>query len=184
MMTKSLMQNLCFSPGTLDDLEGIMVIEQASFSYPWTEAMVLSELFDNPFAESFVVRLDGEEKIVAYVFARRVVDELHLMDLAVDPVWRRRGIGEQLIRRVLSSGAEKGLEKVILEVRVSNLPAQRLYRKLGFYQVGERRNYYYKPTENAFLFQLDRHKKEGGSDHFLKPGLEQKGQSKPVSWVS
>lgn len=161
-----------------------MAIERASFSYPWTEGMVLSELFDNAFAYSFVVRVGGDEKIAAYIFMRVVFDELHLMDLAVHPAWRRRGIGEQLIRHVLLSGKERGLEKVILEVRASNRPAQCLYRKLGFGQVGERRNYYHKPTENALLFQFNRDTKGACPEDLAKPELGQAPQETAVPFVS
>ncbi len=154
-MTKSFIQNICFAPGLLTDLDEIMAIERASFSHPWTEGMVLSELFDNPFAYSTVVRERDESEIIAYLFVRVVLDELHLMDLAVHSAWRKKGIAETLIQHVFATLDKQGLEKVILEVRASNLPAQGLYRKLGFYQVGERRKYYSHPTENALLFQMD-----------------------------
>ncbi len=152
----SFTENLEFSPGLLEDLDEIMAIEAVSFSHPWTESMVLSELFDHPFAFSTVVRMRKEKKIIAYAFMRILLDELHLMDFAVHPAWRRRGIGMQLIQQVLLTAREKGIEKILLEVRASNLPAQRLYQKFGFFQIGERRNYYYKPREDAFVYQLNR----------------------------
>lgn len=170
----SLIQKLKFEPGELTDLDEIMVIEQASFSHPWTEGMVLSELFDNPFATSFVLRAGKNQTIVAYVFMRIVLEELHLMDLAVHPAWRRRGIGEGLIQKILSTAREKQVEKIILEVRVSNQAAQSLYKKFGFVQAGERRNYYFKPRENAFLFQYDLLEKQDIRDSVARRSLKRK----------
>ena len=161
---ESLIQKLKFAPGEITDLEQIMVIEQASFSHPWTEGMILSELFDNPFAFSFVLRAGENQTIVAYVFMRMVLEELHLMDLAVHPACRRRRIAEKLVQKVLCTAREKQVERIILEVRASNQAAQSLYKKFGFVQVGERRNYYFKPRENAFLFQYDLLEKQGLQD--------------------
>jgi len=128
-----------------------MVIEHASFSRPWTEGMMLAELFNNPVAFSTVVRAGEGEKIVAQVFVRLMLDELHLLNLGVHPAWRRQGLGTQLIQHVLKTATEKGTLRIILEVRASNEAAQALYQKMGFRQIGLRKNYYCKPKENALL---------------------------------
>lgn len=151
----SLLTQLHFSTGQISDLEEMMVIERASFSRPWTEGMVLSELFNNPVAFSTVVRVGEDQEIIAQVFMRLMLDEMHLLNLGVHPGWRRRGLGTRLIQQVLATAKQKGTTRVILEVRASNHPAQALYRKMGFHPIGLRKNYYCKPKENALLLQCD-----------------------------
>ncbi len=148
-------KNLEYAPAKLADLEQIMMIERVSFPYPWTEGMVVSELCDAPFSFSYVARDPEKNRIIAYVFMRALFDELHLLSIAVAPAWRRQGIGEALLALVLKTVHEKGLKRISLEVRVSNLPACKLYRKFGFKEVGLRRGYYCKPTENGLALQYE-----------------------------
>jgi len=148
-------KNLQFSPARLTDLEQIMIIERVSFPYPWTKGMLISELCDSPFSFSYVARDPEKNQIIAYVFMRALFDELHLLSTAVDPACRRQGIGDKLIAPVLKTVREKSLKRVTLEVRVSNQAACRLYRKFGFKEVGLRRGYYCKPTENGLVLQYD-----------------------------
>ncbi len=142
-----------FVPGDITDLEEIIKIERVSFAFPWTEGMILSELYDNPFSFCSVLRTDAKREMVGYVFMRELRDELHLLSVAVHPKWRRRGLGKQLVQHVLSTCQGKSLERVFLEVRASNRSAQSLYRKFDFFQVGVHRHYYCNPTEDAILFQ-------------------------------
>lgn len=155
MPNKQLTSSLVFQPMEITDLPQVMAIERASFSSPWTKTMFLSELFDNPFSHSYVGREGEGRRIVGYVVFWVVIDELHLLNVAVDPSWRQRGIGERLMRLLLGMAQKRSVRKGTLEVRASNLSAQHLYRKFGFREVGVRRNYYRVPTENALLFQSD-----------------------------
>lgn len=155
MPHKPLSTSLLFEPMEMTDLPQIMAIERASFSTPWTETMFLSELFDNPFSQAYVAREEEDPSVAGYMIFWIVTDELHLLNLAVNPARRKRGIGERLIRLLLQTAQKKGVRKGMLEVRASNGPAQRLYRKLGFREVGVRRNYYQGPTEHALLFGRD-----------------------------
>ena len=138
-------------PGDITDLPEMMAIERASFPLPWTEGMILTELFDNPFSLSYVAMAGAAGRLVGYIFMRVVVDQLHLLNIAVHPAWRGRGIGESLLLRAIRTAREKGLREVELEVRASNRPARALYEKHRFRQVGVRRNYYCRPTEDALL---------------------------------
>lgn len=155
MPHKRISTSIIFEPMELSDLHRVMVIERASFSTPWTKTMFVSELFDNPFSLSYVAREEEGREIVGYVVFWAIFYELHVLNVAVDPAWRRRGIGEGLIRFLLQVAQKRGARKGTLEVRASNLSAQQLYRKFGFREVGVRRNYYQGPTENALLFQCD-----------------------------
>lgn len=142
------------APAEMTDLEQIMEIEQVSFPFPWTNRMFFHELSNDSLSFAYVVR-DVDGKIIGYVFMKALLDELHLLNIAVDPQWRRKGLGKVLIERVLNTVEEKRMERVILEVRVSNQPALDLYRKFGFKRVCIRRNYYCRPTENALLLQYN-----------------------------
>lgn len=155
MPDKPTSTSLLFEPMETTDLPRIMEIERGSYSFPWTQTMFLSELFDNPFSHAYVAREERERKIVGYVIFWIVIDEFHLLNVAVDPTRRKRGIAERLIRLLFDIAQKRGVKKGTLEVRASNFPAQRLYRKFGFREVGIRRNYYQGPTENALLFQCD-----------------------------
>ncbi|NOY83626.1 MAG: ribosomal protein S18-alanine N-acetyltransferase [Nitrospirae bacterium] len=174
----SLLTQLHFSTGEISDLDEMMVIEHASFSRPWTEGMMLAELFNNPVAFSMVVRAGEDEKIVAQVFMRLMLDELHLLNLGVHPRWRRHGLGTQLIQHVLKTAIEKGTERVILEVRASNEAAQGLYQKMGFRQIGLRKNYYCKPTENALLLGCTLEDIQAFSETETKQEIENQGKIK------
>jgi ribosomal-protein-alanine N-acetyltransferase len=140
---------------TPKDIETVMTIERAAYSSPWTRRMFESELWENPFSFAYVAKEEEHHQIVGYVLFWIVYDELHLMNVAVDPAWRRKGIGESLVRFALESGWRREVRLATLEVRASNFPAQSLYRNLGFYQVGIRRNYYREPREDALLLQCD-----------------------------
>src|SRR5581483_1686880 len=155
MPHKPVSTSFLFEPMEMTDLLQVMAIERASFSTPWTQTMFLSELFDNPFSHAYVAREEGDPAVAGYAIFWIVADELHLLNVAVDPARRRRGIGEGLIRLLLRIAREKGVRKGMLEVRASNRSAQRLYRKFGFREVGVRRNYYQGPAEHALLFGCD-----------------------------
>ncbi len=137
------------------DITEIMAIEGVSFPFPWTKGMFLNELSNAPSSISYAIRDLRHRKIIGYMFTKALLDELHLLNIAVDPQWRGKGLGRALIALVLNTALKKGMERVILEVRVSNRPALHLYKKFGFKQVCIRRNYYCSPTENALLLQYD-----------------------------
>ena len=130
------------------DLEEVLAIENASFPTPWTKAMFLSDVDAkvNPFAQSIVARFPGKSKIIGYACFWLVLEEIHLMNLAVHPDHRQQGIGEKLTRWILGVGQEKKVRMAMLEVRESNLAARNLYEKLGFKTVAVRPGYYRVPA--------------------------------------
>ncbi len=155
MLKKSTSANLILKPMDEGNLATVMEIEQLSFPYPWSQGMFLSEFRKRPFSLSYVAEEQCSGEIVGYVLFSLVFEELHLLNLAVHPRCRRKGIGDRLIAFVLGIGRERKTEKVLLEVRASNAPALALYHKFGFREVGIRPNYYLNPTENALLFQFN-----------------------------
>jgi ribosomal-protein-alanine N-acetyltransferase len=132
------------------DIDAIIAVEQASFTNPWTRDMYLAEL-ENRGVSFFFVARDDDRRIVGFCAFWRVLDELHINNLAVLPEARRMGIASALLRRVLAEGAKMGARRATLEVRRSNDIARRLYERFGFSVAGVRRGYYSQPTEDALV---------------------------------
>lgn len=139
-------------PMRRDDLAEVLAIERVSFPQPWRRETFEAEL-DNPTATLLVAECQGH--ITGYAGAFTVLDESNVLLIAVNPVYRRNGIGLFLLEGLLTAVRERGATRVHLEVRRSNMAAQHLYRKVGFREVGVRRNYYAAPIEDALLFSLD-----------------------------
>ena len=139
-----------------DDIDTILAIEEASFTSPWTKEMYLSEL-DNPDVSFFYLARSASSRAIAgFCSFWRVLDELHINNLAVAPEYRRAKAGTALLTRVLEDGARLGAVRATLEVRHSNQPAQRLYERFGFTVAGVRRGYYSNPAEDALVLWKER----------------------------
>ena len=136
------------------DLDPILAIEQLSFQWPWSRLSFEGELSCQS-AFSYVVKSDQVEQIVAYAFLRRVVDELHVLKIAVTPAQRGRGMATWFLNHCFTMGAQQGANSVYLEVRLSNIAAIKLYEKLGFKEIGRRSNYYPDSKEDALVMLKD-----------------------------
>ncbi|MBM4372354.1 MAG: ribosomal protein S18-alanine N-acetyltransferase [Deltaproteobacteria bacterium] len=133
------------------DLDRVMEIEARSFTDPWTRAMIVSEL-GNGLSRMFVAEEDG--RLQGFVIAWMVADEVHVLDLAVDPEARGLGLGRALTDAALDAGRREGAVCAVLEVRPSNHGARRLYEGMGFRVVG-RRPRYYRNGEDALVMMAD-----------------------------
>jgi len=120
------------------DLEQVLLIEQSSYSHPWTVG-VFRDCDRAPYERWL---LECESGPGGYAIILPQVDELHLLNLCVSPALRGRGIGRRLLRYVIVRARALGCERVLLEVRESNEPAFRLYESEGFVEVGRRKGYY------------------------------------------
>ena len=127
-------------------------LEKICFADPWSEKSVASEL-DNKWALWFVAL--EEDKVAGYIGSQTSIDETDVMNVAVHPDFRRRGIAESLIIRLVDELKMRGSHALMLEVRASNTPAIALYEKLGFRQVGCRKNYYRNPKEDALILRKE-----------------------------
>lgn len=137
---------------TASQVPQIAALERACFSDPWSERSVASEL-RNPLS-LWLVALEGDT-VAGYVGSQAVLGEADMMNLAVNPDYRRQGIGERLVSELLRQLQEAQVHCLTLEVRASNAPAIALYGKLGFSQVGRRPNYYEKPREDALILRKE-----------------------------
>lgn len=144
---------------TLDDIDGVQNVERSSFPAPWPANAFRHELTQNKNARYIVAR-EGE-RIVGYAGVWLMVDEAHITTFAVLPEHRRRRIGERMLQRLFEIAEEMGAEWLTLEVRVSNIGAQRLYEKYGFRRSGVRRRYYSDNSEDALIMWTDRIKDRG-----------------------
>lgn len=148
-----------------EDLKKVLKIERASFVSPWSKGMFESELFGNPFSFPHIVRLPESGRIIGYVCFWIVLDELHLLNFTIDSSFREQGFGEEVVRWVLQFAAKRRVRSATLEVRVSNLPALRLYKKLGFEVYTVRKEYYSKPLEDALLLRFNYNGGLNGKKH-------------------
>jgi [ribosomal protein S18]-alanine N-acetyltransferase len=140
-------------PMGLDDLPTVQAIEEASFTTPWPPHAYRSEIETNRLAQYIVARVGGE--VVAYAGMWMMVDEAHITTFAVHPRWRRQRIGERLLLTLLDLARGRRAREATLEVRLSNLPARRLYEKYGFRPVGLRPRYYSDDNEDALIMTTE-----------------------------
>lgn len=132
-----------------EDLDQVMEVEFNSFSIPWSRDAFFNEIETNHFATYIVIEDDG--KVIGYCGVWIIVDEAHITNIAVLPSYRGQGLGDKLMRSMIEIAKEMGARTMTLEVRVSNNPAQSLYRKFGFQEGGIRKNYYSDNQEDALV---------------------------------
>ena len=127
-------------------------LEKICFADPWSELSISLELTN--VWSYWLVALDGDT-VVGYIGSQSSLDEADIMNVAVHPDYRRQGIAEKLINTLVADLKNRGCHALLLEVRVSNTPAVTLYEKLGFAQVGCRKNYYRNPKEDALILRKE-----------------------------
>ena len=135
-----------------DHVSQVAELEKLCFSDPWSENSVSSEL-NNPLS-LWLVAVDGE-RVAGYVGSQSVMGESDMMNIAVHPDYRRRGLAEMLVAELLTALKNAGNTCLTLEVRASNAPAIALYEKTGFSQIGLRKNYYRNPREDALILRKE-----------------------------
>lgn len=143
------MDRVIVSQMSMEDLEGVLEIEKASFAIPWSRQAFVQELMDNRFAHYLTARLGNE--VIAYGGMWFILDEAHITNIAVHPGHRAKGIGSLLLDEMIRYAISKGIESLTLEVRASNHSALRLYRKKGFSEAGVRKGYYSDNNEDAII---------------------------------
>ena len=137
----------------VSDLDDVERIERVSYPSPWSRSMFAGELAKPSSLSLAAVTETGE--LVGYLVLSRYVDAWHVMNLAVEPVWRRQGIASALLERLLADTSGDTERGYTLEVRVSNDAAIRLYERFGFRSRGVRRGYYTDNREDALVMWRD-----------------------------
>ncbi len=145
-------------PMVADDLERVHEIDVLSFSAPWPLSSYRFELFENPAGRLWVADAhlsENSKLVVGMIIVWLLVDETHIASIAVHPDYREQGIARKLLITALRSSYAWGARMATLEVRVSNLAAQSLYRDFGFEVVGRRPRYYIDNNEDALIMSLN-----------------------------
>ena len=132
-----------------EHLDDILLMEQQCFSVPWTRDQLAAQMSDSMYI--FLAAEDESGKAVGYVGLMYVLDEGYISNVAVSPSRRREGIADMLLTELYARAKAKKLSFLTLEVRESNAPAQSLYKKHGYTEVGMRKGYYSLPKEDAVL---------------------------------
>ena len=143
------MNNGIVRPMLISDLAAVLEIERTSFSVPWSLEAFKAELKDNEYARYLCLELNGQ--VIGYMGLWFILDEGHITNIAIAPNHRGLRWGEFLMRSVIAEMVEQGMERMTLEVRVSNSPAQSLYKRLGFATAGVRKGYYADTGEDAMI---------------------------------
>jgi len=142
------MQKIVIELMKVDDIKNVVEVENKSFTIPWHEESFVQELANN-LALYLVAKI--EEKAVGYVGVWKILNEGHITNVAVHPDYRNKGIGKALVSELLLLCIKDGINSFTLEVRESNLIAQKLYKDLGFEEAGIRKKYYSDNNENAII---------------------------------
>jgi ribosomal-protein-alanine N-acetyltransferase len=135
------------------DLDGVMAIEEASFPTPWSRALFEEEI-GRGFSDATVVVGEPDGTVAGYAICWTIGEESHLLNIAVRPDARKRGIGRSLLRECIRRSMLAGGRRIFLEVRPTNQEAIRMYEKEGFRFVGIRRGYYTDTGEDAIVFAM------------------------------
>jgi [ribosomal protein S18]-alanine N-acetyltransferase len=155
-------------PAEAGDIAAIAVIEQSCFADPWS-AESFRRLLHVPPAIFLVALFPPEPAIVGYIIAFAVDRDAEVLNVAVDPKYRGRGLAGQMVDAVLIQLGARGVRAVFLEVRESNAAARSLYASRGFREIGRRAKYYRRPVEDALVLRRftevaegDRERARGG----------------------
>ncbi|MGD6777683.1 ribosomal protein S18-alanine N-acetyltransferase [Sutcliffiella horikoshii] len=138
---------------TVYDIEGVHRVELQSFATPWTKDAFYYELTNNPYAHYLVMK--EENRVIGYCGIWIVMGEAQITNIAVDPACRGRKLGDLLLGKAMEYCKMVGATVVSLEVRVSNVVAQGLYRKYGFQNGGIRKKYYVDNNEDALVMWVN-----------------------------
>ncbi|HWP22617.1 MAG TPA: ribosomal protein S18-alanine N-acetyltransferase [Candidatus Binatia bacterium] len=139
-------------PITNADLDEVMMIERTAFEYPWSPGFFRQEL-QVACSRSILAEIDGQ--IVGYIVYWLLPGAIDIHNIAVHIDYRRRGIGRLLLSKVVSEAKGQSASRVMLEVRRSNLAAQKLYESMGFLSTGIRKGYYSDNGEDALAMTLE-----------------------------
>lgn len=138
---------------TVEDIDQVKKIEAESFTLPWTEDIYQKELTENNYAYYYVIAIN--QQIIGFCGVWIVVDEAQITNIAISSRYRGHGYGASLFQYVINQAILAGSVRLSLEVRISNIIAQKLYRKFGLKPAGIRKNYYTDNNEDAIVMWVN-----------------------------
>ena len=144
-------ESYCLRRMESGDLEQVCELERESFPTPWSRSAFEAELKARLYSQPFVI--EHRRRVIAFVIAWFIADELHIANIAVAVRYRRRGIASWVLGTLFDMARRDGMKEVYLEVRTSNEGAIRLYRNFGFTVIDVRRNYYVTEGEDALIMR-------------------------------
>ena len=130
-------------------LQAVAAVEQCCFSVPWSKNSLAEELIKEN--SKFLVAVGENQQVLGYIGLNFVLDEGYITNIAVMPEFRGLGVAKKLLEKIIDFGVSENLTFISLEVRKSNIAAISLYQKFDFLPVGERKNFYSAPIENALI---------------------------------
>ncbi len=139
-------------PAELADLDGILTIEEQSFSSPWPRSAFVGEIVGRSWSR-VLVATQGDH-IIGFMVYWVITSEVHLLNMAVHPTWRRHGVGRLLLDQLIATAKAEGRGEILLEVRVTNWAAQNLYHCYAFNEIAIRKGYYSDNGEDALVMLL------------------------------
>ena len=147
------MTEITIRPMQIKDVDRVFEVENATFSTPWPKDIFYREIAENEHAYYFVILLDG--KIIGYAGVWIVLDDAQITNIAIMPGYRGKKLGEKLFRYTMQKLIAMDVSRLSLEVRESNLAAQKMYRKFGLVPGGLRKNYYADNQEDAIVMWVN-----------------------------
>ncbi len=145
------MDDLEIFQADLKDLDEILKIEQCSFTDPWSR-QGFEDALKYEYSSLLAARVNG--RMAGYCCLYHIMDEGEIVNVAVAETFRGKGIGERMMQALLALGRSKGVDRFILDVRVGNAPAIKLYKKMGFFPLALEKNFYENPVEDGWLMEL------------------------------
>jgi ribosomal-protein-alanine N-acetyltransferase len=133
----------------IEDIDSIVIIENLSFSIPWSKEAFINELTRNKCAKYKVVVSSGQ--VVAYGGMWMMLDEAHITNIAVHPEFRGQGYGDLIMTGLIEAAKNNGMQSMTLEVRSTNTNAINLYKKYNFTDIAVRKGYYQNPVDDAII---------------------------------
>jgi ribosomal-protein-alanine N-acetyltransferase len=141
-----------FRAATFGDLNPIVDIENSSFPAPWPRLVFIGEICGRNWSRVTVAEVEG--CVVGYMIYWTVITEVHLLNLAVAPAWRQKGVGRSLMDHLIEESGRENIKEILLEVRVSNQTARRMYEHFHFKEVAVQPGYYSDNGEDALVMSL------------------------------
>ena len=145
------MEYISTRPATINDLDTLLMMEEKCFISPWDKGMILYELNENPVSNLFVAELNNQ--IVGFYDYWVTFDSATISQIAVLPEYRRKGIGEMMLKEIVDDCYAKRVLTITLEVRQNNVAAQNLYKKLGFKEILVKKAYYSNGDDAVYMIR-------------------------------